>query len=92
MYMYVLFVHFIYVMNIHFVCHRFVYAHLHQKCCRKVLVEYFGEDATDLDCPGECCDVCSGSNNLKNSQAEMMAVCKAVRVIPGTGETKVRHL
>ena len=70
-------------------CHRFVYAHLPHKCRRRVLVEYFGEDTTDLDCLGECCDVCSDSSTLADSQNEMVAVCRAVRAIPGTGEIKV---
>ena len=36
----------------------FVRAHLSRLCCRKRLLDMFGEDSTEFIVNGDCCDVC----------------------------------
>ena len=76
-----------YVYNIICSTHRFAYAHLHKKCRRAVLLEYFGEDATAND---PCCDVCElSSTSTSDYSCEIRAVVQVVDELPTSGEKKV---
>ena len=71
-------------------CIRFVFAHLHMKCRRAVILEYFGEvKANDPAYP--CCDVCESSNTVMMSDCccEIKAVVQAINDLPNSGEKKV---
>lgn len=71
---------------------RFVYAHLHMKCRRGVLLEYFGEEATVNDPSYPCCDVCESSNTTSDLSCEMKTVIQAVHDLPNSGEKKVNNM
>lgn len=59
------------------------------ECRRKVILKHFGEDATNSIAQGKCCDVCEMAKEVCDRQAEILAILKAVREIPGYGESKV---
>ena len=71
---------------------RFVYADLIGKCCRKMILEYFGEDPTSSSASGACCDVCSSTaESVSDYQNEMQVIIKAVSDVSGQGEKKVNY-
>ena len=74
-----------------FIINRFAFAHLHGKCRRSVILEYFGEEMIDFDDGEVCCDVCAGvsSQPMVNCLNEMQAVVRAVEELPNLGEIKV---
>ncbi len=71
-----------------FLC-RFVLSHLVKQCRRKVILQHFGEDPADGIAEQRCCDVCELTDQDDDRQSEILAVLKAVKEIPGFGETKV---
>lgn len=72
---------------------RFCLAHLHAKCRRKVILEYFEEShhVENVEVMGQCCDVCSQSDSIMmiNCEKEMTAIMQTVKEIPSMGEKKV---
>ena len=66
---------------------RFALAHEGRMCRRTVTLAFFQEDPSS---GSECCDVCSGEDDLKDYQGEMVSIIKAAQEIPGYGEVKVR--
>ena len=68
---------------------RFVYAHLHMKCRRAIVMEYFGEEFKANDPAYPCCDVCKSSTTLSDCFYEVKAVIQAVNDLQNSGEKKV---
>lgn len=75
---------YIYVYN-----NRFALAHLHGKCRRAVILEYFGEGPLTCETPNQCCDICESASTMVNCLPEIKAVIQAVNELPGSGEKKV---
>lgn len=69
---------------------RFVHAGLAGLCRRKVILEYFSEDAKNAIATGPCCDVCLSKVEMVDAQDEVTTVLKTVMGLPGHGEKKVR--
>ena len=69
---------------------RYAFAHLHGKCRRAVILEYFGEDPVTSETAKQCCDICESSLSSVNCLPEIEAVIQAVNELPGTGEKKVK--
>ena len=72
--------------------YRFVLANIGGICRRKVLLEYFDQDTSDLVCTGHCCDVCVATTEEKDMQDEMKAVVQGVQSLTNKGEKKVRAI
>lgn len=72
---------------------RFCLAHLHAKCRRNVILEYFEEShhCETVEVIAHCCDVCSQSDSITmvNCEKEMTAIAQTVKEIPNMGEKKV---
>lgn len=79
---------------LHYYTCRFALAHIHGKCRRSVILEYFGESRDQVEVVDECCDVCLKSNPAEHVDCseEMKAIVHAVKEIPNKGEKKVRHV
>ena len=46
-------------------CWRFVNIHIASVCCRKLLLEMFGEEIANPAVSGDCCDVCVEKEAVK---------------------------
>ena len=71
---------------------RFALAHLHGKCRRAVVLEYFGEEVIKNEGDGDlCCDVCASlsSQPMVNFLPEIQVIVRVVEELPNLGETKV---
>ena len=69
-------------------------AHLINKCHREVILEYFGEDTSQIETSGVCCDVChhkSSKGAMMESAGGIKVVIEANMVLAESGEKKVRN-
>lgn len=65
----------------------FCYSYLAGKCRRKVLIETFGEKATN--CPQHCCDVCTMDvAPFQDRKAELSILMQAIDELQKMGEVK----
>ena len=73
--------------------HRFTLAHIAGICRRKILIEYFGEDACNTTSTGTCCDVCDSktpsTSQPRDIQQELGMVLRCVHSLGNKGEKKV---
>lgn len=70
----------------HTFMHRFVYAHLHGKCRREVVLEYFGEEKSADISP--CCDVCEVPQEKNDCSSEIRAILQSVNELSAVGEKR----
>ena len=68
----------------------FCYAHLAGKCRRRIMLQSFGEDDVNLQCPDDCCDVCQLElGTLIDQSMELSILLKAIDKLPKMGEVKI---
>ena len=69
---------------------RFCYSHLSGRCCRKTLLELFGESAENANCESKCCDVCeSGLIQMEDRLHELSIPTTAIDELGNCGEVKI---
>ena len=69
---------------------RFCYSHLSGRCCRKTLLELFGESAENANCESKCCDVCeSGLIQMEDRLHELSIPTTAIDKLGNCGEVKI---
>ena len=63
--------------------YHFVYAHLAGKCRHRIMLQSFGEDDVNLQCPDDCCDVCQLElGTLIDQSMELSILLKAIDELP----------
>ena len=68
----------------------FSYAHLAGVCRRKLLLQLFGEELSDITYPKQCCDICDQTIGLlTDRKPELALLIQAIDELKSLGETKI---
>ena len=73
---------------------KFCHSHLSGRCCRKILIELFGENAENAKCDSsKCCDVCeSGLIQMEDRLHELSILITAIDNLGNSGEVKITQI
>ena len=64
---------------------------LSSSCRRKLLIEMFGENESDLICSNNCCDVCERAIPMEDRAKELKILVNAIDELGKLGEVKIMN-